>query len=159
MKGLLSFTLLFILFSFTKAGKEVKIVDLNGLESHCRKENDTLYVVNFWATWCKPCVAEMPFFFEAAQKFSNKKVRVLFASLNSMKELPHVQEFVVKKSIKQPVFLLHAGNPNVWIDKVDSSWGGSIPATVMYRKHHKVFFREGDFTSTELDSIINQKIK
>ena len=75
-----------------------------------------------------------------------------------MKELDKVQKFVTGKKIEQDVFILNAGNPNVWIDKVDPAWSGSIPATVMYRKKEKVFFKEGEFIQTELDSIINLKL-
>ena len=76
-------------------------------------------------------------------------------SLNALKELDKVQKFTDTRNILQDIFILNAGNPNEWVDKVDKSWGGSIPATIMYKKSKKVFFREGEFTQTELDSIIN----
>lgn len=159
MKGIKTAVFGLFLLSFTCLLSGVKIVNFEAAEKEYRKQNDTLYVVNYWATWCKPCVAEMPYFVTASAKFSSKKVKVLFVSLNSLKELNAVEKFAANKKIKQPMFLLHAGNPNVWIDKVDKEWSGSIPATVMYKKNEKVFFKEGEFTQTELDSIINFKIK
>jgi thiol-disulfide isomerase/thioredoxin len=147
------------LTAFTLIPKVVRKVSYEALEKHCLKDNDTLYVVNYWATWCKPCVAEMPFFVEAANKFAKQKVKVVFVSLNSLKEMETVERFVMKKKIEQDVLLLDAGNPNIWVDKVDPSWSGSIPATVIYKKKEKVFFREGEFTQTELDSVINLKLK
>jgi len=84
---------------------------------------------------------------------------VVFVSLNSARELPTVEKFVADKEIKPEAVLLSAGNPNAWIDSIDKSWSGAIPATAMYRKGRKVFFREGEFTQTELDSIIQTKIK
>ncbi|HWY37715.1 MAG TPA: TlpA disulfide reductase family protein [Bacteroidia bacterium] len=136
---------------------KVKVTTYEQLEAATQQNNDTLYVVNFWATWCKPCVQEMPYFTGSAKKNANHKVKVVFVSLNSVKELPKVEKFAAEKNIRQPVLLLNAGNPNVWIDKVDKSWGGSIPATVLYRKKEKVFFKEGEFTQAEIDSIINVK--
>ena len=127
------------------------------MEKATQKNNDTLYVVNFWATWCRPCVGELPYFLEAAKKNANQKVKIVFASLNSLKEMETVQKFTDTRNILQNVFILNAGNPNVWLDKVDKSWDGSIPATVMYKAGKKVFFREGEFTQTEIDSIINLK--
>lgn len=147
------------LWAFSLVPKAVQILTFEQLEGRCRRANDTLYVVNYWATWCRPCVAEMPYFQDAARKFSKQKVKLLFVSLNAVKELKKVQQFIENKNVDPQVYMLNAGNPNVWIDKVDPSWGGSIPATVMYRNKEKVFFREGEFTQTELDSIINLKLK
>ena len=148
-----------VLLSFTQATKPVPKLSFEQLESFCRKNNDTLYVVNYWATWCKPCVSGMPYFFAAAKKLKTQKVKVVFVSLNSLKEINKVQKFVADKKIEQDVFLLNAGNPNVWIDKVDPSWSGSIPATVMYKQKQKLFFKEGEFTQSELHSTINLKLK
>ncbi|MGZ3903101.1 MAG: TlpA family protein disulfide reductase [Bacteroidia bacterium] len=150
-KGLWPIFLVSVALSVNKVG----VKDFAEFEKSVQKNNDTLYVVNVWATWCVPCVKEMPFFFQSAKTHANEKVKIVFASLNSLKELEKVQAFADKKNIAQDVFILNAGNPNDWIDKVDKSWGGSIPATVMYKKSKKVFFREGDFSQTELDSIIN----
>ncbi len=149
--------LLILLWSlFTPAANQlqVKEVDVQQLAQNTIKNNDTLYVVNFWATWCKPCVAEMPFFVSASQNFSNKKVKVVFVSLNYARELALVDKFVKAKNITADCYLLNAGNPNVWIDKIEPEWGGSIPATIMYKGGKKVYFREGEFSQTELDSII-----
>jgi thiol-disulfide isomerase/thioredoxin len=148
-----------LLASFALVPKVVQLVSFEQLQARTLKANDTLYVVNYWATWCRPCVAELPYFQEAARKTGGKKVKVLFVSLNSVKEKNKVQGFIENKNMEPQVYILNAGNPNVWIDKVDPSWGGSIPATVMYRNKEKVFFREGEFTQTELDSIINLKLK
>lgn len=136
---------------------QVSEISVEQLAEKTIKTNDTLYVVNFWATWCKPCVAEMPYFEQAGQKFANKKVKLLFISLNYPRELTTVDKFVKAKAITADCYLLNAGNPNVWIDKIEKDWGGSIPATIMYKGGTKVFFREGDFTPAELDSIIQLK--
>lgn len=138
----------------------VKTVDMQQLQAMTGKQsNDTLYVVNFWATWCKPCVGEMPYFEKSDATFKSRKVKVVFVSLNSARELAGVEKFVADKDIKPEVVLLSSGNPNAWIDSIDKSWSGAIPATVMYKKGQKVYFREGEFTQNDLDSIIQTKIR
>jgi thiol-disulfide isomerase/thioredoxin len=155
---LLSF--LWISLSSALASEKVPLLTLDQLKANTiSQNNDTLYVVNFWATWCKPCVAEMPYFEEAAKSFAPQKVKVVFVSLNYPRELATVEKFVNQKKISAPCYVLDAGNPNIWIDKIESEWGGSIPATIMYKNGKKVFFREGEFTQNELDSIIKTKIQ
>jgi thiol-disulfide isomerase/thioredoxin len=160
MKILLNIGLISCLLSFVYLNKKVEVVNFAQLQMQAEsKTNDTLYILNFWATWCKPCVQEMPFFEEAATKFSSHKVKIIYVSLNSLKELPVVEKHIETKSIQNRVFLLNAGNPNDWIDKVDKAWGGSIPATIMYKGGKKVFFKEGEFTQEEINSVIADKNK
>jgi len=149
-----------IIFSLLAAfipGRKVNMSNMEQLQHEVKKTNDTLYVVNFWATWCSPCVKEMPYFEKANKDFEANKVKVVFVSLNSPKEIAQVEKFVNDKQVKADVTLLNAGNPNLWIDSVDKSWSGAIPATAMYRNGQKVFFREGEFTQAKLDSIIKTK--
>ncbi len=157
MKGVKKGFLAVFLVSMGLTTNKIGVLSFDQMEKATHKNNDTLYVVNFWATWCRPCVGELPYFLESAKKNANQKVKIVFASINSLKEIEGVQKFTNTKNILQDVFILNAGNPNVWLDKVDKSWGGSIPATVMYKNNKKVFFREGEFTQTEIDSIINLK--
>lgn len=161
MKVFLKIVLATVLLSaFVSAGKKVEVVTFGQLQEQADlKNNDTLYVVNFWATWCGPCVKEMPFFEESSKIFANQKVKIIYVCLNSVKELASVESFVENKKIQNPVFLLNAPNPNDWIDKVDASWSGAIPATIMYKGGEKVFFKEGGFTQVELDEAINNANK
>lgn len=156
---MLRYAALMLISTLLLPGKKVSVVTLEQLQAATIQPvaNDTLYVVNFWATWCKPCVAEMPYFEEANTKFGAQKAKVVFVSLNSAKEEASVEKFVTAKNIASEVLLLNAGNPNVWIDKIEPEWTGSIPATIMYKGGKKVFFHEGELKQTELDSIIKTK--
>lgn len=142
------------------AAPKVAVVNFEQLqEQAANKHNDTLYVVNFWATWCDPCVKEIPYFQQASQKLKGKKVKMIFVSLNAVRELDKVQKFVTDKQLGPEVLLLNGGDPNSWIDRIDSSWSGAIPATVMYKNGKKVYFHEGDFTLDKLTQVIQSKNK
>ncbi len=160
MKITIKILVIALLFSFVWMCQKVEVVTFAQLQKEAEaKNNDTLYVVNFWATWCKPCVQELPFFEEASIKFGREKVKIIYVSLNAVKELAAVQHFIDSRNLQNKKLLLNAPNPNSWIDKVDSTWSGSIPATVMYKKGKKVFFKEGGFTQDEINQTIITKNK
>ncbi len=159
MSFLNSFLIVLCLTFFTIGQtNEVETITLAQLQSKMiHPENTTLYVVNFWATWCKPCILELPYFEQAGKKYADQNVKVLLVSLDFASEKEKVNQFVAKKKFQNEVYLLDAGNPNKWIDSIDTAWDGAIPATVMYKGGKKVYFKEGELTAPELDSIIQTK--
>ncbi|HRH67430.1 MAG TPA: TlpA family protein disulfide reductase, partial [Bacteroidia bacterium] len=52
------------------------------LISETQKTDDTLYVMNFWATWCKPCIEELPAFEDANSIYQTKKVKITLINLD-----------------------------------------------------------------------------
>lgn len=146
--------LLFFSFSPDTANKVEKITIEQLQTKTIRPENDTLYIVNFWATWCGPCVAELPYFEQSARTYTGKKIKILLINLDFASEEAKVLAFVKKKNLQNQVYQLHASDPNKWINQIDSSWDGAIPLTVFYKAGKKVLFHEGDITQLELDEKI-----
>ena len=98
--------------------------------------SDTTYVVNFWATWCKPCVAELPEFEKLHLDYYSKKVKVLLVSMDFKEELEkRIKPFVVKTKYTCEIILLDEVNGNDFINKIYESWSGAIPATLITRKN------------------------
>jgi len=121
---------------------------------------DTTYVVNFWATWCKPCIAELPYFEEANQTFESQPVKFILVSLDAMKQLEKkVIPFLQKTDIRSQVVLLDDDDYNVWIDKVSPDWSGSIPATLLFSKDKRQFVEQEFLNTSELETFINQFIQ
>lgn len=118
------------------------------------KEDDTIYVINFWATWCAPCIKELPYFEKLHT--DNPKVKVILVSLDSRKDLEKkLIPFVDRKKITAQVVLLSDKDYNAWLDKIDASWSGAIPATLMLNGKRKLF-AEREFESfTELNDYVN----
>ena len=116
-----------------------------------QKENKT-YVVNFWATWCAPCVKELPYF-EAINQ--NLNVDVLLVSLDFPKHKEsRLLPFIKKHQLQSKVVHLDDANENFWINAIDSTWSGAIPATLIYNQNKRMFY-EQSFTEDELNQIIN----
>jgi thiol-disulfide isomerase/thioredoxin len=145
-------------FAQLKETSKVQVVNFDQLEPLLHKRNDTIYLVNFWATWCAPCIKELPAIKSVEQKYANKKFKVLLISLDFQKDLTgRLEPFIKSKNITSDVFLLNDPNQNLWIDKVDVNWSGEIPFTLIYGNHFRESYSRA-FTLEELDSIINLKL-
>jgi len=121
-----------------------------------QKNNDTTYVVNFWATWCKPCVKELPYFERINKEYADKKVKVILASLDFPNKVQsQVVPFIKKNKLHSEIVLLDDADANSWIPKVSEEWSGAIPATVIYKDDSRKFY-EKSFTYEELKTEIQK---
>ena len=144
-----------IFFSFTNS-PQIRVVNFNQLEPDLHLSNDTTYVINFWATWCTPCRKELPAFEKLNKNYQNKPVKVILVSLDFPNQIKNsLIPYIQNNKLKSEVILLNDPDANSWIDKVNKSWSGSIPATLVYN-NDKRLFHEGSLTYNKLDSIVNQ---
>lgn len=110
----------------------LKIIKFEDLQHTMNKANDSTLVVHFWATWCKPCIEELPHFEELAQEYRTKKVIFLLVSLDFVNDIhTKVEPFLLKNSIKSQVVVLDEPDYNSWIESIDKEWSGAIPATLI----------------------------
>lgn len=147
------------------SGQEWKVSDLNIIEDFQEMEqifkydNDTTYMINFWATWCGPCVKEMPYIEEARRSLSNEKFRLIYVSLDFRKDLEsRLVPFLNKHAVSSEMYILLDPKANKWIDKVDPSWSGSIPYSVVYKGKEKQSFEQQFHSTREILNIINPLI-
>ena len=139
-------------------GQNIKIYDFDSFEPLLYKDNDTLYIINFWASWCKPCIKEMPYFEKINSEFSSQKVKVLLVSLDFRNQLEKkLIPFINQKNLKSEVIMLNDPDANSWINRVEEKWTGSIPATLFYKGDERMFY-EKEFTYRELESIVESLI-
>jgi thiol-disulfide isomerase/thioredoxin len=135
-------------------GTTVPIFDFDGFRPNLEHSGDTVYVVNFWATWCKPCIEEIPDFLQLSRELAGENVIFLFVSLDFRKNLEKgVIPFIQSKEMNSNVLLLHDPDADQWIPQVNAQWTGAIPATLIYRGDDRKFF-EKTLSYEELKSII-----
>jgi len=119
---------------------KLEIYDFNGLEKFLNQEDNKVHVINFWATWCKPCVKELPHFEALNKKYKDKGVEVLLVSLDFPKQYDKkLKPFIVKHNLKSRILVLDDVDMNTWIPKVNKDWDGAIPVTLIYNKEKRHF--------------------
>lgn len=139
----------------------LKAVNYDELKSVIQKEDGKLYVVNFWATWCKPCIEELPAFMAVNEMFKNDpNFKMILVSMDSPKLLDtKVKRFIQNNNLEADVYLLDdLKRMNEWIPATDPNWSGAIPATVFYKNGKKIFFKELQLTQYELEDLINENL-
>lgn len=126
------------------------LLTVDQLFARVKNGRDTTFVINFWATWCAPCLTELPCFESLPEQFKQEKLKVLLVSVDFKSELTTtLVPFIEKKKLKNEVFLLNEPDQQAFIDRIDKSWSGAIPATLFIKESKRTFF-EKQFTCTEL---------
>ena len=120
-----------------------------------QQKNDTTYVINFWSTWCAPCIKELPYFEKLNQKYASEKVKVILVSLDFPKQLEtKLKPFLAKNNLQSEVLVLTDPDANSFVDKVNPAWSGAIPATVVYKGSKNEFYEKSFETLAELEEIV-----
>lgn len=105
----------------------------------------TPLVVNFWATWCGPCVHEIPWFEKNVKEFAGQKVKLILVSIDYPDEYPkNIAAFAKKNGYSSEIIWLNETDADSFCPKVDKSWQGTIPVTLMVnnKKKYRQFFNQ-----------------
>lgn len=127
--------------TYEKDGIVLDSYDFSGLEYFLHRNDGTTYVVNFWATWCVPCIEELPAFEKLNAEYKDKNVKVILVSLDMVKMVEtRLLPFIKNKALQAQVLYLRDPDADSWIPKVDPAWTGAIPATVIYKDGKRAFY-------------------
>jgi thiol-disulfide isomerase/thioredoxin len=138
---------------------QLDVLDFNGLEPYLTRTDEKTYVVNFWATWCAPCVKELPHFEELNANYKDKNVEVILVSLDFPQQYEkNLKPFIKKHDLQSKILVLDDIDMNTWIPKVNENWDGAIPVTIIYNKNKRIFY-DRPFTYAELKTELKQFLK
>lgn len=152
MKKNLFFFLLTII-CWPAQAQDVKIIQIAELQSMLNKGTDTTLVLNFWASWCTPCLKELPEFEQVGRAYVDQKVKIVFINLDNLDKLDtKVKPILKRNQIQSETLLLNESDANTWIDKVDPNWQGSLPYTTILNNNKELRVKiESAITREELE--------
>lgn len=165
MKGLKKSLLILFLITGIAAShglaQSVEVIKYPDLAKLISAPSEKNKVINFWATWCRPCIKELPQFLALYEKYNDQNLELSLVSFDFVEDLESkLEPFVDKKNIEAKVYLLDETDYNAFINKVDPSWSGAIPATLLVAKgNSKRKFIEKEFSEDELEKVYLNFIK
>lgn len=136
----------------------LKAAQLAGL-SH--RGSDSVYVINFWATWCRPCVAELPNLLTVWKKYQGEKVQLLLVSLDDKESWPEqILAFARKRTIDAPLAWLDETDADYFCNLIDRSWSGAIPATLFLKPSagYRAFY-ESEFSADSFETALRKALE
>lgn len=159
MSKLFLTALLFFFFAFTNA-QAIPKWKLNDLKTAISKA-DKPTIFNFWATFCKPCVAEIPYFQQLVKKYEKEGVQLVLISLDLSEAYPkQISSFASKYKFTSPIKFLNETNADLFCPVVDATWSGAIPASLFINNKtgYRKFFEE-QISKEKLEKEIQAMIK
>lgn len=158
---------MFIIFislfiSFSVKAQEIRRVKITEVEKIIA-ESKKPFIVTMWATWCKPCVEELPYFLEEVKERNKKgdSIKILLVSMDFKEAFPDkIKSFAAKIKFNVPIVWLDETNADYFCPKIDIKWSGAIPATLFI--NNKTGYRnfiEGEISHGELKKEISDMMK
>lgn len=143
-----------LLVSVCADAQKATIIKFDSLQRILDSKDDKVQVINFWATWCAPCIKELPLL-EKINGRSDLNTKITLINLDYADKVEKVNEFLARKNIRSRVLLLDEVDYNAWIDKVEKAWTGAIPATLIFNpRTGKRRFLERELKDGELEELI-----
>jgi thiol-disulfide isomerase/thioredoxin len=142
-------------------GRKLQYIKINELEKIIHPTDNKLYVINFWATWCPPCVDELPDFQKVAGEFNSSSIKFVMISLDFPSQINNTLiPFLKKNKITLDISVMMDIDYDSWIQKIDKDWQGGIPATLFINSSKKIReFTSGQLTEKDLRKKINGYLK
>jgi thiol-disulfide isomerase/thioredoxin len=138
----LSLLVVFSITLFLGFSQEIKTVRIDELKKVYTKSSDTTYVINFFASWCGPCIMEIPILNKFYDEHKNTNVQLIYVSVDNPNAVKKLQKVATKMKMLAPIYLLNESSDFSWLPNIDKRWQGSIPATMIInnKKNVKAFF-------------------
>jgi thiol-disulfide isomerase/thioredoxin len=156
----LSIATAFYCIMATVSAQDIPKLKMTEVVERFSKKNDSIYVINFWATFCKPCVAEIPGFINITNNYKKDKVKLVLVSLDLPSFYPkRIATFAAKNNFNASLAWLDETNADYFCPMIDTAWSGAIPATIIVntKTGYKKFF-EAEMKGEEFERELQKAI-
>jgi thiol-disulfide isomerase/thioredoxin len=156
----LLFVSTFLVFVIAANSQKIAKWKMKEVVNSYSAKNDTTYVVNFWATFCKPCNEELPDFIRLAEKYKKQKVKLLLVSLDLPSYVAlRLPAFIKQHNYKTNHVWLNETDADIFCPMIDTKWSGAIPATIIInnKTDYKKFI-EDQISPADFEKYLNEAI-
>jgi thiol-disulfide isomerase/thioredoxin len=141
---------------YTVQGQTIPKWKITDVVDYYSKNNDSIYIINFWSTYCQPCIEEIPYLQRISKQYEAQKVKLVLVSLDVASFYPKkLKSFVSKRKFTAQVVWLNETNADIFCPAIDAKWSGAIPATIIVnnKKGYKQFYEE-QFTPSQFEEAV-----
>jgi thiol-disulfide isomerase/thioredoxin len=129
------------------------------LQTLIRENEKAVLVLNFWATWCPPCIEEFPDFVRLSQEYQDEGVNVVFVSADFAEDVHKVTAFLTEQGITGETYI-RTGKDQDLIAVLPAAWSGALPATFIYGQGQGLlYFHQGRLTYEQLNRLVQQALE
>ena len=120
---------------------ELKMIDVNGVKDLAKNDTKKLRLVNLWATWCAPCVAELPDLNDLNRMYRGRDFEFVTISIDDAENKEHAIEFLKQKHIAATNYLFSSDDRDSLANALDKQWQGPAPYTILIAPGGKIVYR------------------
>jgi thiol-disulfide isomerase/thioredoxin len=141
--------------AWSKEPVNIEPIDIDGIAGLLKNNTDKLRLINLWATWCGPCVAEFPDLVNINRMYRNRDFELITISSDELVNKDKALKFLQKKQASNVNYIFSGDSKYKLIDAIDPKWQGALPYTLLVEPGGKIVYaKQGAIDADELKKAI-----